>query len=62
MVLPHLGLLSMGITALCIGTVLSAKEHTNKRMFKCKKCGEMKMHTKRGQIFCKNGHRVKMDE
>ncbi len=55
-----MGLLSMGITVLCIGAVLSVKEQFKKQMLKCTKCGETKMRTKGGQIFCKNGHRVKI--
>lgn len=62
MILPNLGLLSMGIMALCVGTVLSVREHTGKHMLKCKKCGESKMLTKDGKIFCKNGHRITIAE
>jgi tartrate dehydratase beta subunit/fumarate hydratase class I family protein len=61
-VLPNMGLLSMGVTVLCIGAVLTVKDHAKKQMLKCKKCGETKMRTKGGHIFCKNGHRVTIAE
>ena len=62
MVLPNMGLLSMGVTVLCIGAVLSVKEQFKKQMIKCAKCGETKMRTRGGQIYCKNGHRVTITE
>jgi len=61
-VLPNMGLLSMGVTVLCIGAVLSVKKQFTKSMIKCTKCGETKMRTRGGQIFCKNGHRVTIIE
>lgn len=62
MVLPNMGLLSMGVMVLCIGAVLSVKENFKKPMLKCKKCGETKMRTRGDTIFCKNGHRVTIAE
>ncbi len=62
MVLPNMGLLTMGVTVLCVGAVLSIKEQLTKPMIKCTKCGETKMRTRGGQIFCKNGHRVTIIE
>jgi hypothetical protein len=62
MVLPNMGLLSMGVTALCIGAVLSVKDQFKKKMTKCNKCGATSMRTRGGQIYCKNGHRVTIEE
>jgi exosome complex RNA-binding protein Csl4 len=62
MVLPNMGLLTMGVTVLCVGAVLSIKEQLKKPMLKCTKCGETEMRTRSGQIFCKNGHRVTIIE
>ncbi|HMK57192.1 MAG TPA: hypothetical protein VK448_11190 [Dissulfurispiraceae bacterium] len=62
MVLPNFGLMSMGISALCVGVFLTVKNHDEKRKFRCKKCGETNMHTKAGRIYCKNGHRVIFDK
>ncbi|HMK59901.1 MAG TPA: TFIIB-type zinc finger domain-containing protein [Dissulfurispiraceae bacterium] len=62
MVLPNLGLMSMGITALFVGLFLTVKDHEEKSKFRCKKCGETDMHTNAGRIYCKNGHRVIVDK
>ncbi len=61
MILPNLGLLSIGAVALCIGTIMSVKQHANKQL-KCNKCGTREMRARAGHIICKNGHRIKINE
>jgi PHP family Zn ribbon phosphoesterase len=59
-VLPNLGLFSVGAIALCIGIVISLKDYESKQM-KCPKCGTKKMRTRGGQIICNNGHKIIVD-
>ena len=61
MVLPNLGLLSVGAIALCLGTIISVKDNAKKQL-KCKKCGAKEMRTRSGQIVCKNGHKIVIDK
>jgi len=56
-VLPNLGLFSIGTIALCIGIVISVKDYASKQL-KCKKCGAKEMRTRAGHIVCKNGHKI----
>jgi hypothetical protein len=60
-VLPNIGLLSVGAIALCAGAVMSVKERAGKQL-KCSKCGAKEMRARAGHIVCKNGHRIVIDK
>ena len=60
-VLPDIGLLSVGAIALCVGTVMSVKGRADKQL-KCGKCGAKEMRARAGKIVCKNGHRIVIEK
>jgi hypothetical protein len=60
-VLPNLGLFSVGAITLCIGIVISVKDRAS-RQLKCQKCGTKEMRARAGHMVCKNGHKIIVDK
>ncbi len=60
MIMPNLGLLSVGAFALGLGTILSVKEQERKQL-KCPKCGSTELKAKGGDLVCKKGHKITID-
>jgi hypothetical protein len=62
MMQPNMTLITFAAAAICISTILYYKEQIEGRKLKCQRCGTSKMRIKKGNLICKNGHKVVVSE